>query len=70
MERYSEAEFVAKIMWVIEQEGSQTAAAKRLHVSAQYLNDVVHGRREPGTKIYAAMGYRREVQYCKVGGSV
>lgn len=43
--------------------GGQKAAAKRLGVSAQYLNDVLNGRREFGHAILQGLGYRRVVMY-------
>jgi predicted transcriptional regulator len=47
----------------IKESGSQTVAARRLHVSDAYLSDVKNGRREPGAKILTALGLRRIVNY-------
>jgi hypothetical protein len=65
---YSEAEFLRLIEGMVQTSGSQKITAQRLQVSPQYLNDVLHGRRDPGQKIYAAMGYAREVRYLQAGG--
>lgn len=47
----------------VELAGSQKDAAAELGVSAQYLSDVLHGRREVGTKLAQAMGLKRIVKY-------
>lgn len=46
---------------MIDQEGSQKAAAAKLGVSAAYLNDVLQGNRKIGKKILGALGL--EVQF-------
>lgn len=43
--------------------GSQTKAADSFGISAQYLNDVLTGKREPGGKLLTAMGLERVVTY-------
>lgn len=43
--------------------GEQRLAAKQLGVSPQYLCDVLKRRREPGSKLLKALGYRRVVIY-------
>ena len=43
--------------------GSQKDVAKSLNVSAQYLGDVLGGRREPGKSILLAMGFAKVVTY-------
>jgi transcriptional regulator with XRE-family HTH domain len=57
------AALVERIRVEVASAGSQEAAAKRLGVSAQYLCDVLKGRREPGKKLLDAIGYRRVVVY-------
>lgn len=47
----------------IERAGSQRAAAQQLGVSAQYLCDVLKGRRAPGSKILEPLGLKRVVGY-------
>ena len=41
--------------------GSQKAWAEARDISGGYVGDVLHGRREPGEKVLAALGYRRVV---------
>ncbi len=43
--------------------GSQKALADALHVSEAYLSDVLNGRREPGEKMLAGLGFDRIVVY-------
>ena len=43
--------------------GSQRRAASELGISAQYLNDVLHGKREPGDKLLMAIGLQKIVRY-------
>ncbi len=47
----------------IDAAGSQQEFARRMGISAQYINDVVRGRREPGQKILDALGIERVVSY-------
>lgn len=42
---------------------SQTRAAGSMDISAQYLNDVLTGKREPAGKLLLAMGVERVVTY-------
>ena len=39
--------------------GSQTALARKWGISIPYLNDVLHGRREPGESILDALDLER-----------
>jgi hypothetical protein len=55
-----------RIRLVVAAAGSQDVSAKRLGISPQYLCDVLKGRREPGTKLLDALGYRRVVMYEQV----
>jgi hypothetical protein len=43
--------------------GDQQQAAHRLGISPAYLNDVLHGRREPGPKLLGSLGMRRVTMY-------
>ena len=43
--------------------GSQRSVAASMSVSAQYLNDVLKGKREPGVGILAGLGLERVVTY-------
>lgn len=51
----------------IAEAGSQSAAAELLGVSAPYLNDVYHGKRDPGPAIINGLGLRRVVMFEQVG---
>lgn len=50
---------------LVEQAGSQKTFAEWHGISPAYLNDVLHGRREPGEMILRAIGYERRVTYVK-----
>lgn len=41
--------------------GSQTALAEELGISKPYLCDMLKGRRDPGEKVFAALGIRKVV---------
>lgn len=43
--------------------GGQAAWAELHGVSAAYVNDVLHGRRDPGDSICVPLGLRRQVTY-------
>jgi len=43
--------------------GSQRAFAKKLHVSVQFLNMVLHGKKAPAGKVLAYLGLERHVCY-------
>jgi hypothetical protein len=46
----------------IEQAGSMRKAAKKLGITAAYLCDIIHERRNPGPRVAKALGFRREVK--------
>ena len=46
---------------------TQVAVAESMGVSASYLNDYLHFRREPGPKILEALGLRVVVGYERTG---
>lgn len=46
-----------------EKAGGQARWAEQNGVSAAYVNDVLHGRRDPGDSICAPLGLRRLVTY-------
>jgi hypothetical protein len=46
--------------------GSQKQAAHDWHISCQYLNDVLHQRREPGPTLLKALGFYRHVEYWRL----
>lgn len=52
-----------RIMRRIQGEKSNTAFARDLGISKQYLTDIYNGRKEPGDSVSAAVGYRRAIAY-------
>ena len=59
----NEASLKAVLRAEVERDGGQKAAAKRLGVSAQFLCDVLHGRRGLTARLLRGLGYRRVVMY-------
>jgi transcriptional regulator with XRE-family HTH domain len=47
------------------QQSTQRAVARRYGISAQYLSDVMQGRRAPGEKLLKALGLRKRISYTK-----
>jgi hypothetical protein len=47
----------------VEAAGGQSACAKALGISAQYLSDCLKGRREVGKSIAEPMGYKAVMVY-------
>ena len=59
-----DVQFIRGLLWrAVEGAGSRTALAARCGISAQYIADVMNGRRDPGKKVLAALGYERVVLY-------
>jgi DNA-binding transcriptional regulator YdaS (Cro superfamily) len=57
-------ESVIRRLWVvIAAQGSQKDAAAFLGISAQYLNDVIQGRRDPGPTLLKALGIKAVQTY-------
>lgn len=53
-----------QVLWqVVRTHGTQRQAARAFGISDAYLGDVLHGKREPGGKLLAALGYQRDVRY-------
>lgn len=52
-----------RIQKYIDGHDSKTKAAAALGISAQYLHDVMQGRREPGPKLLRALGVERVPHY-------
>jgi DNA-binding transcriptional regulator YdaS (Cro superfamily) len=46
--------------------GGQKACAKEHGVSPQFINDVIHGRREMTERLALSLGYRRVVTFEEV----
>ena len=60
MEKHGAMSVIAK---AIDRAGSQSAFAEANDMSAQYVNDVVRGRKEPSRAILDAVGLERVVMY-------
>jgi transcriptional regulator with XRE-family HTH domain len=59
----SEQDIRERLRAAVAAAGSQQAFARQCDISAQYINDVLRGRREPGQKILTALGVERVVTY-------
>lgn len=56
-------QLIAHIQKRVKDCESQVRLADKLDISAQYLNDVLAGKREPGAKLLAALGAVKVVTY-------
>jgi transcriptional regulator with XRE-family HTH domain len=56
-------ELISRIKILAVRTGSQAALADRLDVTPSYLNDVLLGRRMPGTKILEALNIKKVITY-------
>lgn len=56
MKIYTPKETIALIQAKIKKDGTQSAFAKRVGISASYLHDVLNGRRQPNEKIISDLG--------------
>jgi hypothetical protein len=54
---------IMAIQAAVASTGSQKEVAGNLGVSAQYLGDVLSGKREPGKKILDGLKFRKVVYY-------
>jgi len=57
------AEARAALKRVIATEGSQSAAARRLSITPQYMSDLLRNRRQPGPALLRRLGLRKIVTY-------
>lgn len=57
------AELLELLRREAEKGGSQKALAARLGITAQYLSDVLNGRREPGEAVLKPLGLRKVIVY-------
>lgn len=57
MKIYTPAETIALIhTHILKKDGTQSAFARRIGISASYLHDVLNGRRQPNEKIISDLG--------------
>ena len=52
---------LSKLKALIDQHGSQVAAAEALGISLSYFNDLVHSRRAPSERLLEKLGLKLEV---------
>jgi hypothetical protein len=57
----------AKLRTLCRDAGGQAAWGKKAGVSPAYISDVLNGRKPPGPKILAAVGYRAVTIYERDG---
>lgn len=50
---------IADLKALVKQHGSQQRAATALGISLVYVNDLLHGRRQPGPTVLKALGFRK-----------
>lgn len=58
-----EHELLLALRGEVERQATNKQAAERLGVSAQYLGDVLHGRRAISAKLAHALGYERQALF-------
>lgn len=64
-DRVTEEQIIKMLRAYCATQGSQVAAAARLGVSVQHVNDILHGHRKPGPKILKALGLKKVVSYVR-----
>lgn len=52
-----------------KKEGSERKLAEKLSVSYAYMNDLIRGKRRPGPKILAAIGFSEARVYVQTRGA-
>lgn len=56
----------SNLLWAMTRNEQQKDVAERLGISAQYLCDVLKGRREMSAALALRLGYQREVTFTKI----
>jgi transcriptional regulator with XRE-family HTH domain len=70
IEDYDDLPGVVDLLRVlVSQEDSQSALAAEIGISPQYLNDILHGRREPGETVLKYLGLQKRVIYVPLTGT-
>ena len=54
---------IALIKKLIEQEGTQTAAAAKMGIVPPYVNDLLKGKRDPGPEVLGFFGLEKKIVY-------
>ncbi len=65
MEIVSNEDAVKRIRKIVEEEGSQAAAARRLKISPMYMSDILHGNRGVSPKLAERLGLERRIVFVK-----
>lgn len=63
---YPLSEVIEDIQQLVLSLSTQKAVARHLHISPQYLGDVLRGRREPGPALLKRLGWKKVVGYKQV----
>ncbi len=64
-EKLTRDDIVDLILKLVAKEGSQSAAARRIGISATHLGDILDGSKDPGPVVLEFFGLEREVLYRK-----
>jgi DNA-binding transcriptional regulator YdaS (Cro superfamily) len=59
-ERVTKEQLVQHLKRCVKSAGTQRAFAEQVGISQQYVSDVLAGRRDPGPKLAAAIGFRSQ----------
>lgn len=65
-QQFTEAILISDLRREIN-ESSQKEVAKRLRLTPQYINDVLHQRRPVSEKMAKKLGYKRIIRFEKAG---
>jgi hypothetical protein len=60
---YTREEVIQMLREYVEDCGSQKEAASKIGISAQYMNDLMRGRRSPGPAVLETMKLKRVMVY-------
>lgn len=60
-------DLINRIRKLVEAAGTNTAAAKKLGISRPYLRELLNGNRNPGPKVLAYFGLKRETRLVREG---
>lgn len=61
------SDLIAELSAAVASAGGQAQFAQKAKVSQAYVNDLLAGKRTPGKKILAVLGYEKTVMYRKAG---
>lgn len=62
----NQAQIIERLTAEAQAAGSQKALAAAIGISAPYLNDILLGKRAPGSKVLDWMGLEKRTVYVKV----